>query len=208
MKKHNLFICACAIAIIGLAASCKNETVERENVSYKTYDDTYTVTGTISVVTNDYKCNSPSDIIQNDTTTESITVKSALASVSWAKSKTLSSNAKDYYVDLHEIKWSSTKKRKDKDGNETQLSGNSPSDEVVLHFILRKMGDKYYFYDPNNKEMCMDGFACPDLEAGKDFNLKFSYTTKLNYAGWVASDSEYAETQTKTTTYDLNFKAK
>ena len=208
MKKYNLFLCACAIAIIGLFASCKNETVERENVTLKYYRNTYTVTGTASIVTKLYKAESPSEIITNNTSTESITLNSALAEIQWGKSKAYSSNATLYSIYVYESKGLSTKKTIDKDGVETiNWPETHDINNLQLNFSLYKIGDKYYFYEGNDGILIMDGFECPGLDSGKDFDLNFSYTRKVNEVGEIASDSQAEFYESTTTTYNLKFKA-
>lgn len=220
MKKLSLILCACAIAVAGLSVSCKNETVERKNVGYKNYLNSYTISGTITtVVVNKEVDTDGTTVLLNDTITTTTTIEAGTAKIEWRESKTYSTNGVEYTISSITTKGKQTKKTKDKAGTEDPYSNDytdaSLTNAISTKMVLQKIGKKYYVtedLDPDPSYTLLvpvsEGFECADLDSGKDFTLSFTVTEKENNNGWVDKDDKSEDTTTTTTTYDIKFTAK
>ena len=224
MKKLNLILCACAIVIAGLSVSCKNETIERKNVGYKNYLNSYTISGTTTKVTVNKVVDTDGTTITNNTETITDTIGAGYATISWEDVKTYSTNGVAFSIESKITKLKETKKTKDKDDNETTnyedmdvvayMGGSAVSDSMTLN----KIGKKYYLSN-NSGYIIGEGFECADLDSGKDFTLSFTVTEKKNVdyidpsntwqgVKYLDKDDKSENTITTTTTYDIKFTAK
>ncbi|MBO4628495.1 MAG: hypothetical protein J5687_00955 [Treponema sp.] len=204
MKKLNLILCACAIAVMGLSVSCKNDLAERKDVSYKSYEYVYTVSGTITTHTVYYECNPAGDVTSNDTFDETNTIDSATAVISWSDSKVVSTNGTEYEVEITKAKGKTKDVAKDKDGNELYNAENEYENENQ-DLTFYKIGKKFYMQTSSGYSEPIDA----DFPKGKDFTLSFTVTTKTNNDNsFIPKDSKEEDSTTSTVTYNLSFKAK
>lgn len=219
MKKLNVILCACAIAIVGLSVSCKNEPEERKNVGYKNYQNSYTISGTVTVAINDKVCDADGTVGSNDTETTTISVEKGLSNIYWTTSKTYSTNGIEYAIYFNSVQGKYSSESVDKDGNKTpgaekeNISNLPPYISMPSRITLCKIGKKYYLAEDMTGDddylPVSDGFECADLDSGNDFTLSFSYVEKENnLANPIAVDSKAENTTTTTTTYNIKFTAK
>lgn len=208
MKKINYILCAMALSGAVMFVSCKQEAPQYNFVTSETTKNQYSVTGTITTVVANKTVNSEGTAGTTDR--KSTTVKSisaGYATVSWTDSKVLEGNASnDYSIEFSELR--GTAKTEVKAG-ETEVTPFptelTTTDQTLSKIVLNKIDDAFFFVNPDGK---FEKVPVDNLESGADFTLSYSYSTVVDNAGYVASDSKVVNTTTTTITYNLTFKAK
>ena len=95
MKKINAILCACALVCAAVFVSCANEPTEMINVTTKSYERTFTVSGSITEVTEEVISGTSGSTTTKTTKTE---FNGGYGKVTWTESEVTESNYNTYTV--------------------------------------------------------------------------------------------------------------
>lgn len=182
MKKLILMLCACTIAFAGLLTSCKNEVEEYVDVTMKTYDYIYSVTGTLKIV---HEQGTTGAITKQ---TETYTITQGKGSASWTERTTEKTDCINIGIDVI----ARADKTTQQDNNPAETTYNTDFSMKYFPFgDVNKIDGKYYIKNNTDAEYV---------------EVKISDIKKkgFTYSGTITYDSS-TETTVDKYTYTIDF---
>lgn len=198
MKKINLILCACAVALSGLMVSCKNGNVDIINVTETTTNYIYKINGTVTT-TDTYGAGTA---VSTDVST--YTIKDAYTKrITETVDEQMDGNAKYYDLGVSGGSVSATSTVTSASGVKTEYVKDVVAylGGIVPDGFEEIDGDYYMVlqWAYVNVDDAFDGFIGDD-----EFTFKYT-TAVLDNQSWTQAEVDAKEVNNTSTTYDLTF---
>ena len=197
MKKINLILCACAVALAGLMVSCKNNNVDIINVTNTKTNYIYKVSGTVTSTSN-YGATATS--VTNTVTT--YTIKDAYTGkLTEEVDEQMERNNTYYDISLFGGSVSATKTVTDAAGSKTETVKDVLSVSSLGSLSFYDIDGDYYIVENwafVNVDDAFDGFVGDD-------EFTFKYTTAVSNGQMTQTQKDAGMVSNGSTSYDLTF---
>ncbi len=197
MKKINLILCACAVALSGLMVSCKNGNVDIINVTETTTNYIYKINGTVTT-TDTYGTGTA---VSTDVST--YTIKDAnTGRIQVKEDEQMEGNAKWYSFNTNGGSVSATSTVTSASGVKTDYVLDVASINGLVPNGFEEIDGDYYMvlqWAYVNVDDAFDGFIGDD-----EFTFKYT-TAAVDNQSWTQAEVDAKEVNNSSTTYDLTF---
>lgn len=210
MKKINLILCACAVALAGLMISCKNGNVDKIDVTQTTTRYIYKVNGTITSIQKSGTTSATTtvetkytvtDVLANQRLYNSYGGSYTEATISEKTDEAYDTNITGYDIDFSGGNSSATKTTTPASGTATVEVKDYVSGSSLPSLSIAEIDGEYYInydYAWVNVDDNFDGFVGDD-----EFTFKYEGASAN---GWLDQDDKDANVVSSySTSFDLTF---